>query len=239
MSVKSKSQNAAHKEIETLGKRRAHGAMEAPIGALSRLHNKLLYCVANLTDNEKDVDMGKTTEVTMPSLNKAQDTKAEDIEKRALLFSHLCDQPQELFTLKEGFLFNREMRPRPDVCGVVFDKRTVDEMKKGDVFFDIERGTGNIIAAFVMPFGWNEAKERNEICHNCGSFPARIACQRCSAGRFCTNLCYLQATSGESHSAKVCSEFIKGKVAAAYIRQYDANIEVQQVDEEMDTMENK
>ena len=198
------------------------GAMATPLGTLKHLPNKLMYCVADLTDNAADAGLGKIKEAPLPKLKEAQESGAE---KKAMLFSHLCENPQELLALKDGFIFNREMRPRPDVCGVVFDTRAVDEMKKGDVFFDTDRDSGNIIAAFVMPFGWNTAHDHNEVCHGCGAFPARIACQRCTAGRFCSNLCYLQSSKdGEAHSPKVCDEFVRGKVAAAYIRQYDANM---------------
>jgi len=208
--------------------------LKAPTGAICELHNKLYFCVTDLTDDPNDPQLGKISKTKLPTakeasaaLDSAQSSKKGDKKKplpRALFFSHLEDNPQKMFTLKKGFIFNTDIKPRADVSGVVFDTRSVDEFKKGDVYFDIDRDSGNIMAAFVMPKGWNEARSRNELCHECGAFPAHVLCVTCTSGRFCTFACYLNAKKGQSHSKSVCDQFVKGKVAAAYINQYNGNI---------------
>jgi len=198
-----------------------HSRMPAPPGSLVRLDNKLCFCVISLTDDENDPRLGHINKTSLPAAEQVENTSDEQAQRKALVFSSHCTTPQQLFT--HGFLFNKELRPRADVCGVVFDKRDVDAMTRGDVFFDDDQASGNLLAAFVMPSGWNDAKRRNELCHHCGAFPARVCCEKCGSAHFCGTLCYVAAMESDTHTSEVCDNFIKARVAAAMIRQYNAN----------------
>jgi len=192
--------------------------IEPPRCALNVLENKLLFCLVSLTDDEKDAKLGAVERVSMPLSSQVSDTSNQESNKKALAFSHICTSPEQL--LQHGCTFNAELRPRADVCGVLFDKRTVDELVKGDAYFDVDTASGNVCRVFVMPTGWNKAREANELCHGCGSFPANIACTRCSLARFCSNVCYLRSKANSSHSLAVCTELIRSKVAMSFVDQY-------------------
>lgn len=207
--------------------------MATPLGCLKRLDNKLAFCFVELTNNEDDPENGSMMRSKLPSANEAreqqQQSGGDGARNIALFFSHMLQNPQELFSVKKNekkqrFMYNTDFKPRADVSGVVFDRVTVDEMKKGDVYFELDRESGNILAAFIMPFGWNSARANNSICHNCGAFPARIFCQRCDSGRFCSTQCILRAKRSNVHSAEVCDAFIKARVTAGCIRQFEYNI---------------